>query len=302
VIYIGLVESLGAFALVFAMTWALTSDAMLATLLASISMATAPGVILLVIREYKASGPLTDTLLSVVAMNNVLCLVVFRLGFALFTLVSGEPVGAVLLELSRELMLSVLIGGAIAMIITFWEQRIDDLSELLLVIVGGLLLGIGLAKTLGISQLLICLIIGAVTNNLSLMHRLVYAELRQTEMPFYIAFFVLSGASLHLDALAHLGLLGLAYLLARPVGKLAGSYLAALRFGASDAVRRHLGIALLPQAGVAIGLAITVSANHPDVGRIVSTVILSSVIVYEGVGPFLTKWALARARELHPED
>jgi Kef-type K+ transport system membrane component KefB len=235
-------------------------------------------------------------------MNNVLCLIVFRLGFALFTLLTGDPITSILFGLFKELVLAILIGGAIAMIITFWEQRIDDLSELLLVIVGGLLLGIGLAKTLGISQLLICLIIGAVTNNLSLMHRLVYAELRQTEMPFYIAFFVLSGASLHLEALSHLGLLGLAYLLARPLGKLAGSYWAARRFGASEAVRGNLGLALMPQAGVAIGLSITVSASHPEIGQVIATVILSSVIVYEGIGPFLTKLALARGRELHPED
>jgi len=197
---------------------------------------------------------------------------------------------------------SVLIGAAIAGIITYWEQKIDDLSELLLIIIGGLLLGIGLAKSLGISQLLVCLIIGAVTNNMSMMHRLVYAELRQTEMPFYIAFFVLSGASLHLDSLSNLGLLGLAYLLARPAGKMIGSYFAARQFGASIHVQKNLGIALFPQAGVAIGMVLTVSQHHPDMGQIIGAVILSSVIVYEGFGPYLTKLALIRGKEVHPED
>jgi Kef-type K+ transport system membrane component KefB len=302
VIFIGLAESFGALILVFCITWAITGDPALATLLGAVSMATAPGVTLLVIREYKSAGPLTDTLLAVVALNNVVCLVVFRFTFALYSLLAGDPVGGTLFVLFKELVIAVATGGAIAVIITYWEQNIDDLSELLLVIVGGLLLGIGLAKTLGISQLLVCLIIGAVTNNMSMMHRLVYAELRQTEMPFYIAFFVLSGASLHVDALSHLGLLGLAYLVARPLGKAAGSYLAARKSGADPVVRRYLGPALLPQAGVAIGMAMTVMEARPDIGQIISTVILSSVIVYETVGPYVTKLALTRAGEVHPED
>lgn len=110
---------------------------------------------------------------------------------------------------------------------------------------------------------------------------------------------MLSGASLHLDTLPHLGLLGLAYLIARPIGKYLGSYLAAHKYGASIAIRQNLGLALLPQAGVAIGMVITVSETHPDLGRTIGTVILSSVIVYEAVGPFLTRLALARAKEIH---
>ena len=302
VILVALAESLGAYILVFGVTAVVTRDYALATILGSISIATAPGVILLVVREYKSSGTLTDTLLAVVAMNNVLCLVVFRLTFAVIQLASGTPVSGTMLDLFMELIVAVLIGGAIAMVITYWEQYIDDLSELLLVIIGGLLLGIGLAKTLGISHLLVCLIIGAVTNNLSMMHRLIYAELRQTEMPFYIAFFVLSGASLHLDALSGLGLLGLAYLVARPIGKYLGIAWASRRYNADPVVRKHLGLALLPQAGVAIGMALLVSEHLPAFGHAVSTVILSSVIVYESVGPYLTKLSLARAGDLHPED
>lgn len=302
VILIGLAESFGAFLLVFLAAWAITRDPALAALLGAISMATAPGVTLLVIREYRASGPLTDTLLAVVALNNVVTLLAFRILSSAYALAHGDPLLSTLWILGKELLFSVAIGGAIAWIITFWEQGIDDLSELLLVIVGGLLLGIGLAKTLGISQLLICLIIGAVTNNLSMMHRLVYAELRQTEMPFYIAFFVLSGASLHLETLASLGLLGLAYLVMRPLGKSLGARLAAIRFGERPSVRNNLGLALTPHGSVAIGLAMSVSQSHPEIGQIIATVILSTVIVYEGIGPLLAKIALGRAGELHPEE
>ena len=302
VLWIALAESAGAFVLVSILTLLLSGDVGVALLLGSVSVATAPGVILLVIREYRARGPLTDTLLAVVAINNVLCLVLFRMAFAGYAYMSGEPLGTLLLELVRELLASVIVGATIGGIITFWEQKISDLSELLLVIIGGLLAGIGVARELGISALMVCLIIGFVTNTLSMMHRLVYAELRQTEMPFYIAFFVLSGASLHVSELSHLGLLGAVYLLARPAGKLIGSRFAACRTGAEKVVCDNLGITLFPQAGVAIGMVLTLSETFPDVGRIVGTVVLSSVIIYEGVGPFLTRFGLSRSGEIHLQE
>jgi len=302
VVFIALAESLGAFIFVFVPAVLISGDWWTGALLGCIAIATAPGVTLLVIREYHARGPLTDTLLAVVAFNNILCVVLFRLVFTVFTHADSEPTGVLVLQLAKELFAAVAIGGVVAAVITFWEQKIDDLSELLLVIIGGLLLGIGLAKQVGVSTLMVCLIIGAVTNNLSMMHRLVYAELRQTEMPFYIAFFVLSGASLHVGNLSQLGLLGGVYLIARPLGKALGARLAARRFTAEPAVTRHLGLTLLPQAGVAIGMFLTVAERFPDLGQTVGTVILSSVLVYEGVGPFLTRMSLARAGEIHLQE
>lgn len=302
VLIIALAESFGAFLLVFLAVQVLTGDSGLAILLGSIAVATAPGVTLLVIREYQSRGPLTDTLLEVVAINNILCLVLFRLCFAFYSLVNGDPAVAIVFHLFKELVVSVVIGVLIGGVITIWEQRIDDLSELLLIIIGGLLLGIGAARTLGISHLMVCLIIGAVTNNLSMMHRLVYAELRQTEMPFFIAFFVLSGASLHLGSLTHLGVLGVVYLISRPIGKAIGSFLAGRVMKAERQVTRNLGMALLPQAGVAIGLMMTVKESHPEMGQIIGAIILSSIVVYEAIGPFLTKLALARAAETHLEE
>ena len=297
VIYIALAESAGAFVLVFGVTWWLTGDYAISLVLGSISMATAPGVTLLVIREYYARG-----LLAVVALNNIICLVSFALFFNLFSYLEGQVLSDVVWNVAKGLGGALVIGGLVGGLITLWEQKIDDLSELLLVIIGGLLLGIGLAKELGISYLFVCLVIGAVTNNLSMMHRLVYAELRQTEMPFYIAFFVLSGASLHIGSLTHLGMLGLAYLLARPVGKMIGAYFAGRKFGAEPQVISNLGLALFPQAGVAIGMAITVEQFYPEMGQVIETVILSSVIIYEASGPFLTRLALGRANEIYLQE
>ncbi len=302
IILVAFAESFGAFTLVFLVTLGITNDFGLAILLGSVSMATAPGVTLLVIREYHSRGPLTDALLAVVALNNIICLIFFRIFFAFYSVVQNEPWTVTMLVMLKELVGSVIIGSIVAGIITFWEQKIDDLSELLLVIIGGLLLAIGVAKTIGISHLMICLIIGAITNNLSMMHRLVYAELRQTELPFYIAFFVLSGASLHLEALSNLGLLGIAYLIARPTGKFLGSFFAGRKLCTTPVVTNNIGMALIPQAGVAIGMVITVTETHPEMGQIMATVVLSSVIVYEGIGPFLTRLALARAKEIHLQE
>jgi len=298
VIYIAVGESIGAFILVFGVTLAVSRDFGLGLLLGSIAIATAPGVTLLVTREYDTKGELTDTLLSVVAINNVICLVVFRIFFASYSLMEGVAFLDVMFDLFKELVVSAIIGVGIGGLITYWEKKIDDMSELLLVIIGGLLLAIGLSKTLGISQLLVSMIIGAVTNNMSMMHRLVYPEMRQMEMPFFIAFFVLSGGSLHLGSLPMLGLLGVAYLLARPIGKIIGSYLTGRQYGASKPVRNYLGLALFPQAGVAIGMALVVTESHPEMGHVVETVVLSSIIIYEATGPFLTKLALSRAKEI----
>ena len=298
IIYISLAESLGALILVGILSYIISGDWGLSLLLGAIAMATAPGVTLLVIREYNARGPLTESLLAIVALNNILCLIVFRIFFAVYSIAGGEMFLDAVIGLAKELFLSILIGGAIGGLITLWEQKIDDLSELLLVIIGGLLLGIGLAKTLGISHLMICMIIGAVTNSLSMMHRLIYAELRQTELPFYIVFFVLSGASLHLGSLYHLGLLGIAYLIARPLGKWAGSAWAGKKFGADPAVTKYMGLTLIPQAGVAIGMVLAVTETYPEMGKMIGAIVFSSIIVYEGLGPFLTRLALDKAGEI----
>lgn len=302
VIFIALAESFASFLLVSAVVLLVTSDLKTSLLLGAISIATAPGVTLLVIREYRARGVLTDTLLAVVAINNILCLVTFQILFTFLTQPEGAPILSAVGSLAYQFILSILVGGAIGALITLWEQKIDDLSELLLVIIGGLLLGIGAAVTLDFSPLIVCLIIGAVTNNLSMMHRLVYAELRQTEMPFYIAFFVLSGAHLELVELSHLGLLGLAYLVARPLAKYVGAYFVGKHFKADPNVTKGLGMALLPQAGVAIGMVMVVNKVDAELGALLGAVILSSVVVYESVGPFLTRLALSKAGEIHLQE
>jgi Kef-type K+ transport system membrane component KefB len=196
-----------------------------------------------------------------------------------------------------EALGSILVGGVIGWILSQLEARVDDQAELLMVIVAGVLVAIGTAITLRISPLLAAMAVGAMTTNLSIMHRLAYAELRQTEQPLYIAFFVLSGAKLDIHSFGALGALGIIYIVARGGGKYLGTWLAARHLKITGPIRTHLGLALMPQAGVAIGLMRLAESRYSHIGEMISAVILAAVIVYETLGPLVTRWAIFAAHE-----
>ncbi|MCK4632019.1 MAG: cation:proton antiporter, partial [candidate division Zixibacteria bacterium] len=166
-------------------------DASPAILLGTIAIATAPAAPLLVMREYDAKGDFTDTLITIVATSNIVCILAFQLAFSIVQMTtSGSGILYALLAPVYELGGSLIIGFGLGWIISKWEQRIDDQAELLMIIVAGILTVTGLANTFNLQPLFAALIMGAVTTNLSLMHRLVYIEMRQIEQPLYIAFFV----------------------------------------------------------------------------------------------------------------
>jgi Kef-type K+ transport system membrane component KefB len=294
---LSLAESAGSFVLVTLGAGALGMGWYPALLLGAISIATSPSVSLLVIREYDARGQLSDLLLSMVALNSVICILVFT-----FILHWGAitEAGGIFMALGwtvYEALGSVLVGGVVGWLLSQLEARVDDQAELLMVIVAGVLVAIGTAMTLRISPLMAALAVGAMTTNLSVMHRLAYVELRQTEQPLYIAFFVLSGAKLDIRAFASLGLLGIVYIIARGAGKYLGNFLSARTMGIAGPIRTHLGLALIPQAGVAIGLMRLASERYAHIGAIISAVILAAVIVYETLGPLVTRWAIFAAGE-----
>lgn len=302
IVILTLAESAGALVLVVLAALLIKGSVSLAVLLGVIAVATAPAATLLVLREYNSRGPVTDYVLAIVALNNMICVVLFSLAFSGVHLAHGMALGTSLLQPVKEILGALAIGGVVGFLLSYWENHIDDLPELLMAIIGGVLAATGAAMTFGISPLLPAMIAGAVTANFSKMHQLVYVELRQAEQPFFIAFFVLSGAALHIEYLPQLGFLGLAYIILRFVGKYAGIYLTAGRVQAPGQVRTNVGLALVPQAGVALGLAHTTVREYPDFGLIVQQVILASVIVYETLGPLLTRWAIFRAGEVEREE
>ena len=297
-LWLTIAQSVGAVVLVTVGLLAVGMDFYPAILLGTLGIATAPAATLLVIREYEAKGDFTDTLITIVATSNIVCILAFELVFAIGELPTDASFFYALIGPAYELGGSLIVGGAVGYLISKWEAHVDDQAELLMIIAAGVMLVTGLSFSLRIQPLFATLIMGAVTTNLSLMHRLVYIELRQIEQPLYIAFFVLAGASLHLDLLPGLGLAGIVYLVTRVIGKVAGVYWVSRRKAFGKSIRDYLGLGMLVQAGVAIGLISLLNERNPEVAAIVTPVILATVLIYETVGPPVIRWILYKAGDV----
>ncbi|MBZ0266125.1 cation:proton antiporter [bacterium] len=268
-------------------------------LIASIAIATAPAATLLVIREYHSRGVLTDRLLALVAINNVLCLIIFRIVYGYHHIQNGADVLSSILQPIYVVTVSLVLGYILGRLLTIWENHLDELSELLLVIIGVVLVGTGVGRMLHLSPMLISMAAGATITNSSYMHRLIYVEQRQLEQPVYIAFFVLAGTSLHLDVLPQMGIAGVIYLVGRSLGKIGGVFLAGQKVKEKyPQIPKYLGITMLCQAGVAIGLAYEVSVDYPEIGAVITTIVLSTVIINETIGPYLVRVGLSRSHEI----
>lgn len=272
-----------------------------ALLLATIGIATAPAATILVIREYEAKGEFTDTLITVVATSNIVCILGFQFVYALSGLKGSTNILYAILSPFIELGGSLVIGFVVGYIISKWEQHVQDQAELLMIIIAGVMLVTGLALTFNFQPLFATLIMGAVTTNLSLMHRLVYIELRQVEQPLYIAFFVLAGASLHIELLPALGVAGIVFLVFRVSGKILGIYFTAKWRGLSANIRKYLGLGMLVQAGVAIGLVDLVNRENPALGAVITPIILATVLIYETVGPPIIRYILLKSGDATDE-
>jgi Kef-type K+ transport system membrane component KefB len=160
------------------------------------------------------------------------------------------------------------------------------------------LAGVGLCDVLNLSSLLVCMMIGAVMVNLSQQREVLIEQCDRFTPPLFLLFFVLSGAELDLTVLPQVGLIGVGYLVLRSIGKWGGTMLGAVCVHADENIRKYLGLTLLPQAGVAIGMAALVAAHFPTLGQQVNTIVLAGVLVFELIGPVITKLALTRAGEI----
>jgi len=298
VLWLTLAQSLATLVLTAGGLYFVGVEAYPALLLGTIAIATAPAATLLVIREFEAKGEFTDTLITVTATSNVVCILVFEFVFSAIDLTEGRSLVYALIGPFYELGGSLMIGFVVGYIISRWEQRIDDQAELLMIIVAGIILVTGLAMTLNVQPLFATLIMGAVTTNFSMMHRLVYVEMRQIEQPLYIAFFVLAGASLHLNLLWGLGLAGGVYLVARVVGKSLGVWIVGRWRKLTPSIGRCLGPGLVAQAGVAIGLIEVLEQSNPEIAATVTPIILATILVYETLSPPIIEWVLFRAGDV----
>lgn len=274
-----------------------------AFLLGAIAAATAPAATLLVVRQYKAKGPVTDTLLPVTALDDAIGLMIFSLCFALaqaFSTGAGLTAKAIILEPLREIGLSLLVGGAFGAILALMMRYFRSNANRLCLMLVSVFACVALSEMWKLSSLLTCMMLGAVFANMRKDSVRVFKVCENWTPSLFMLFFVLSGAELDFSILLTVGITGVIYIVFRSLGKYFGAYLGSAMSNATPNVRKYLGITLLPQAGVAIGMAQMVAASEElsGIAPQVVTVVLFATLVYELFGPVLTKVALAKAGEI----
>ena len=279
--------------------------------LGAIASATAPAATLMVVRQYKADGPLTRLLMLVVAIDDAVGLLLFSVSFGIATALADGQVSvlAVAVEPILEVVLSLGLGAVMGWLLHFTEQFFHSRSKRMSLSVGFVLLTVGLSTLhfelggvhFGFSLLLVCMMTGTVFCNICPTSEELMERIEGWTMPLNILFFVLSGAELDLQVLSHpvTILVGVVYIFARSLGKYLGADFSCALTRQTVPIRKNLGITLLPQAGVALGMALT-AATLPD-GALARNVVLFAVLVYELVGPALTKRSLLAVGEIQPE-
>ena len=274
-----------------------------ALLLAGIAPASAPAAVIGVTEQLRAQGRYTDTLLGVVALDDAWGLIVFSLLLASAQAIGGDgdALGA-LAHGGRELGGAVLVGLAVGVPAAYVTGRLQPGEPTQAEVLGVVMLAGGLALWLEASFLLAAMLVGAVIVNLAAHHDRPFREIANLEWPFMVLFFILAGASLEVAQLAAVGWIGVLYVALRAGGLLAGAYLGGLRGGAEPRVRRWMGLAIMPQAGVALGMALVAGNAFPELRDTILPLVIGSTVVFELIGPALTRLAIVRAGEARDDD
>lgn len=283
-------------------------------LLGAIATATAPAATMMVINQYKARGPLTDILLPIVALDDAVGLIVFAVSSGIARGLNSGSVNPVsllvnpILEILCSLGLGALLGWIFSMVEIYFHSR----SKRLCLAVTFVLLSTAFSKMsfqlgggveLDFSSLLVCMMCSTVFCNVCDFSEDIMGKTERWTAPLYVLFFVISGAELDLRVFGDLAVVGIgvAYILARSAGKILGATFSAKLTRCDANIQKYLGITLLPQAGVALGMSVTVAAQFGAEGAIIRNIVLFAVLVYELVGPMLTKMALSAAGEIQPK-
>jgi Kef-type K+ transport system membrane component KefB len=305
VVRITLWEALSAFGLVLAGMLAVGQPLPVALLLATIAMETAPATTLMVLHEYDAQGPLTERLLALVALNNMLVLVCFGVVAAALGVATNPVDGATWLGLGARaggglawsVVGSLALGALLGIALDGLAARAKEAGESMILAVGVVLVAVGASRALGLSPLFTSLALGATVANASSHGERLLSALSRLDPPLYAAFFVLAGAELNLGSVASLGIAGVLYVVLRALGKVFGARYALRHQVVSDEVRRQLGLCLLSSSSLAVGLMIQVRGTFPRFAPAVTTIVLAAVLLFEIVGPLLTRRALLRTGE-----
>lgn len=281
--------------------------------LGAVATATAPAATLMVVRQYKAKGPLTDILLPIVALDDAVGLIAFAVSFGIAKalIVGSIDIISIIVEPLLEVVLSLVLGAVMGYLFTFFEKFFHSRSKRLAMSVTFVLLTVALSMLkfeiggihISFSSLLVCMMLGTVFCNICDFSEELMDRIDRWTAPLFILFFVISGAELELSIFKDLGIvcIGLVYIAARCIGKYFGASISAKATKCDPKIVKYLGITLFPQAGVALGMAIKAEELGPE-GVIVANITLFAVLIYEIVGPFLTKISLLKAGEINPEE
>ena len=298
VVRITLWEATLAFALVFLVLMVNGMAWPLALLLGVVAMETAPATTLMVLNEYDAQGPLTDRLLALVALNNMYVLVMFGVVTAILTLIGSTDQGwlatgyRAVHGLLWTTVGSVALGALLGLLMDLLASRARESGEAMLLSIGAVLIAVGASRWLGLSPLISTLALGATVANASLQGDRLLRALGRADPPLYAAFFVLAGAELMPSSVLGLGLIGVAYTAARALGKIAGARIGLRGQDVPEIVRGQLGYCLVSSSSLAVGLTIQIRSAFPEYAATVTGIVLAAVVIFEIVGPILTRRAL----------
>ena len=300
-VIIAFLEAAAAVLAVDAVLLATGNDPAFSVCLGAIAAATAPAATLMVVKQYNANGPVTQTLLPVVAIDDAAALIAFGISVAIAKTIDAS--GSVNLletlldpvwEIGGAFVFGTLLGVLLALLVKYFHGRGNRLSGAIAFV----FLCVGICDMTGFSSLLACMMMSAVFVNLSDESFHVFELVDRMTPPLFMLFFLISGADLNIAVIPTVGLVGVLYVVFRVVGKVAGSALGCRISHAEPVVSKWLGFTLLPQAGVAIGLSGLAMEVVPAYGAEIRAIILCGTVIYELVGPVATKLALTKAGEI----
>ena len=284
-----------------------------AIILGAIASATAPAATLMVVRQYKAKGKLTSLLLPIVALDDAVGLIIFAVSLGVAkTLHNGElSLISVIVDPLVEIFLSLIVGAIIGYVLSFCEKFFRSNTKRQALVVTAIFLAVALSKLkyniggvhVGFSPLLVCMMLGTIFCNVCDFSEDMMEKTDKWTAPIFILFFVLSGAELEFSVFGDLAIVGIGvvYIIVRSIGKYLGAYMSAGFVKCESQIKKYLGITLLPQAGVALGMSITAMAELGSEGIIIRNIVLFGVLIYELFGPMMTKMSLMKAGELSPK-
>jgi len=280
----------------------LSLDIKIAIALGALASATAPAATMMVIREYRARGNFTNTLLGVVALDDAWCLIIISLSQAIIRGLSIQNYTNLLLINSffhalGNIVAAILTAVLLTLILKKLSKFVTTREGLLIYMLSFLLIGIGISEIFNIPLLLTCMIMGGILTNITREIKF-FEALSDIDAPIYLMFFTLAGANLELNYIEHIGKIGIFYLLIRVAGKFLGTYIGGTIAKVEKTVKKYLGFALIPQAGVALGGALIFKQFLLDGGDLIFTVIVTSTVIYEIIGPSFTKYALKKAENI----